>query len=780
MSWIVIGMGEQLTFASGSAPWWLTAAGILVAAWVVWQAYRRPGLPSPWNWVCAGLKFAILAILALLWLEPTLVHRHPKRGTNDFVLLVDNGSGMQVHEGRNLPAQLTSAREEAGSWLAGLRDLFRVESFVFGDRLVQTESVDLQASRSDLGAALDGVRQRYARRPLAGILLFSDGNATDRERLEKANPGVPVFPVVVGQAPKGADLAITGLSVSESGFEDAPVTVSVQATASGVAGQTCRLQVLDPAGKEMAVERVPITSDSQSISTRLRFRGAASGISAYRVVARPEAEGVTEITDRNNARDLVVDMGRGDYRVLYVGGRPNWEYKFLNRAVQRDEELDLVSLIRLAKREPKFEWRGRAGETTNPLFRGFQGDAAEGESYDKPVLQRLNTRDAEELRDGFPKEREELFPEYDAIILDDLEAEFFTADQLSLLEAYVARRGGALLMLGGQESLQLGGYQRTPMERLLPVYLDQADQGDEALPANFRLTREGLLEPWVRLRLTQDEEEKRLAYLPAFQSINYVGSVKPGATVLAIAVTESGDESPALAVHTFGEGRAGALMIGDIWRWGMEDAALRKDMETWWRQVLRWLVSGVPGFVQVTTAWAGADEPATRKIEVRVRTKAWRPEENASVSLEVSRAGGKDPVKLFAEQSLEEPGLFSAEFVCPEPGAWQVRAIVNGSDPQGNAVELGTGQAGWAWNPASEEFASLAPNRAVLEALAQRTGGRVIEWNGLNDFVRRAANMDVPVVETVTNPAWHHPLWFLLAIVLVAAEWGIRRWKGLA
>lgn len=773
-------MGGQITFASGSASWWLATVGVSLAAWVVWRAYRRPGLPAPWNLVCAGLKFLLLAVLAFLWLEPTLVRRQPKRGTNDFAILVDNGEGMQVHEGRDLPARLAAAREGRESWWADLHDLFRVEPFVFGDRLVPTETVDLKGNRSDLGAALEGLRQRYARRPLAGILLFSDGNATDRERLERVNPGVPVFPVMVGRAPEGPDLAVTGLAVSESGFEDAPVTVSVQVSASGLAGQACRIQILDLAGREMAVERVTIRSDSQSIPVRLRFRGAASGISAYRVTVAPEAAGVAEITGRNNARNFVVDMGRGDYRVLYVAGRPNWEYKFLHRAVRKDEEIGMVALIRLAKREPKFEWRGRAGENTNPLFRGFQGEAAEGESYDKPVLQRLNTRDAGELRDGFPKEREALFPEYDAVILDDLESAFFTADQLALLESFVSRRGGGLLMLGGQESLQLGAYERTPVERLLPVYLDRSGTGKEAPPANFRFTREGLLEPWVRLRLMREEEEKRLAVLPAFRVINEVRSVKPGATVLAAAVAESGEEVPALAVHSYGEGRVGALMIGDLWRWGMEGPALRGDMETWWRQVVRWLVVGVPGFVQVTTSRSGDEEPAHRKIEVRVRTKAWRPEENATVSLEVSRIGGTGTTRLFAEPSLDEPGLFEAGFVCPEPGAWEVLAKVTGTDPDGKPLELGTSRTGWAWNPEVDEFASLGANRALLESLAARTGGRVLGWDGLNDFARRAAELDVPVVETVASPAWHHPLWFLFAMGLVLAEWGIRRWKGWA
>ena len=771
-------MRETLTLASDAGSWWMAVLAIGLAALVLWGAYRRSALPPRWRWICAGLKFAILALLALLWLDPARVRREAKPGTNDFVILVDNGEGMKVHEGRDLPAQLAAAMEGPDSWFGRLEEWFHLDTFAFGERLVKTDSVELNGRRSDLGGALDGIRRRYAQRPLAGILLFSDGNATDRARLASIDPGVPVFPVVIGSAPTAPDIALTGLAVTESGFEDAPVSVSVQGAVSGLAGQTCRIQILDPTGKEMAQERIKVTGSTQRFSSRLRFRGAASGVSAYRVVVSQEGKGLPELTDRNNSREFIVDMGRGDLRVLYIAGRPNWEHKFLHRALERDEEIHLTGLIRLAKREPKFEWRGRAGETSNPLFRGFQGEAAEGDTtYDKPVLQRLNIRDPAELRDGFPKEREELFPAYDAIILDDLEAGFFTGEQLNLLESFVGRRGGGLLMLGGQESLQLGSYERTPMERLLPVYLGGGSGVGDSAPFSFRLTREGFLEPWVRLRLTEVEEEQRIGQLPSFRSFNQIGSVKPGAAILAQAVAESGEESPALAVQTFGEGRVGALMVADLWRWGMEDPAQRKDMEAWWRQVVRWLVADVPGFVEVTPSSVGDDEPAMRRLEVVVKNSSWRAEDNATVSLEVSQPGQDAvPVKLFAEPDLEQAGRFTAEFTAPAPGAWQAKAVVTGPDGK----NLGEATAGWAWTPAADEFASLTPDRPLLEELARRTGGRIVTWNGLGEFAREASRMEVPVAETIRGPAWHHPGWFVLLILLVAGEWGIRRWKGLA
>ena len=62
-----------------------------------------------------------------------------------------------------------------------------------------------------------------------------------------------------------------------------------------------------------------------------------------------------------------------------------------------------------------------------------------------------NKLDGVELRDGFPKTADELY-RYHAIVLDDLEAGFFTPDQLALLRNFVSQRGGGLLMLGGPDS----------------------------------------------------------------------------------------------------------------------------------------------------------------------------------------------------------------------------------------------------------------------------------------------------------------------------------------
>src|SRR5207244_3351702 len=192
-----------------------------------------------------------------------------------------------------------------------------------------------------------------------------------------------------------------------------------------------------------------------------------------------------------------------------------------------------------------FEFRSRRTENS-ALFEGFDHpDAETAEQHDQPVLVRLNTADEVELRDGFPKTSEDLF-KYHAIVLDDLEAEFFNQDQLALLRNFVSQRGGGLLMLGGPDSFAEGKYDRTPVGELLPVYLDRpvAAQGD----GEYRLvlTREGWLQPWVRMRKTEDEEQQRLGSMSTFLTLSRAGGIKPGAVVLGEVRDQAGNTAPAL------------------------------------------------------------------------------------------------------------------------------------------------------------------------------------------------------------------------------------------
>jgi uncharacterized membrane protein len=813
--------GLAIIVLSGRA--WLVpclAALAGLAGALIW-ASRRNAAERWVSVVCGSLKLAGVAALASCLLEPLWVSQRARPGANVFALLADDSQSLQIKDDGQRRSRGELLREQLVAdpqgWQSALEQTFQVRRYTFDSRLQNTRdfsNLKCDGRASALGGALRAAMDRWRGQPVAGVLLFTDGNATDLDGgLPPLEGCPPIFPVVLGTESGLRDISVDKVTVSQTAFEDAPVTVQAAVTARGFAGSEIRAQLTEMAAGTATLgtndaARFPTGFSSVSngvaalsqrsggneaeLNFRFQIQPDKPGIHFYQLEARAAEElkdagaSSAEATLVNNHRMVVVDRGQESFRVLCVAGRPDWEYKFLNRALQEDPQVQMVTLMRIARREPKFAFKGRAGEASNPLFLGF-GAATNEETarYDQPVMVRLNTKDEFELRGGFPKTAEELF-KYHAVILDRVEAEFFTHEQMLLLRRFVSERGGGFLMLGGAESFHEGGYAETAIASMLPVYLDRP--AEVHLPSLFKLalTREGWLQPWTRLRATEADEQTRLTAMPPFEVVNPVRESKPGASVLATVSDTDNHAYPALVVQRFGLGSVAAVMVGDLWRWGLKDEAMQKDLAKSWRQLVRWLVSDVPA--RVTVESRSTDDPTQVRLIVRARDEGFKPLDNAVARLTIrpvllqphsgdssSASAETRALELAADPSATEPGRYEATYVVRETGAYCVDAVV--TQPDGQVV--GRAEAGWTADPAVDEFRSLKPNRALLEAIAQRTGGEIVALEDLRSFVRRLPARGAPITETATQPLWHEPAVFLFALGCFITDWSLRRWKGL-
>ena len=777
-------MFGSLSFAARD---WLWPALALfgIGLLFLWYSYFRTPLAPRLRVLSFGLKALGLGLLLMCLLEPMWTSTRPREGANFFALMADNSMGLQIRDagetrsrGEALREFLTSDQTE---WQARLEQTFLVRRYVFDSRLQSSRNfgeLSLDGHSSAIISSLRTLAERFQGQPLAGAFLFTDGNATDLPESGLDLPALPpIYPVLLGEDTSMQDVSVGKISVTQTAFEDAPVTVSATASAKNLTGETVVAR-LKTEGRLVTEQTQQVKKESEELFFRFQVKPEQFGISFYELelLVRNQVVAKAEATHHNNTRTITVDRGKGPYRILYVSGRPNWEYKFLNRSVAEDPQIELVGLIRIAKREPKFTFRGRAGESSNPLFRGFKKVDEETERYDQPVLIRLNTKDEFELKGGFPKVAEDLYG-YHAVVVDDLEAGFFTPDQMMLLQRFVSDRGGGFLMLGGADSLQDGNYTRTPIGDMLPVYLDRVPELTRPIDqVKLDLTREGWLQPWVRLRSTEDQERSRLENMAAMQVLNQLREAKPGASVLATVSSRSGETFPALAVQRFGQGRTAVLTMGDFWVSGMHDEQAQEDLAKAWRQMIRWLVADVPTQLALDAKPRVTDPDGGVSLVLQARDKSFEPLENASVQIVIKPPGEAGPITMEAEPSEREAGTYTATFIPRETGAYT--AIASVIDSEGIAV--GEAQAGWASEPLAREFESLNPNRALLEEIARKTGGEVITLDRVPGMADSLPTKKAPIVETYSFPLWHRGSVFLLAIGCFAAEWGLRRWKGLA
>src|SRR5213079_1931974 len=96
----------------------------------------------------------------------------------------------------------------------------------------------------NLVTSLERLAKRFQGRPLAGVMVFTDGSATDADALgyvlaqataasEKGAKLPPIYPVMVGKQSPANDVSLGRVAVSQSNFEDTPVTLNAQVTTAG-------------------------------------------------------------------------------------------------------------------------------------------------------------------------------------------------------------------------------------------------------------------------------------------------------------------------------------------------------------------------------------------------------------------------------------------------------------------------------------------------------------------------------------------------------------------
>lgn len=784
------------------------AIGIGGLAWILWQNRQRLSAGS-WGPLLRCLAWLLLACCLL---NPLWSGQRPRSGANVLAVVADLSRSHLVSPSAGLASRADDYQRvlKAGEattpvgWLNRLGQDFELRRYTVADRLLQVDrldSVTFDGTASSLNTALKNLQQRYEGQPLAGVILLTDGNATDaaiEPRLLKTLP--PVYPVIPSPETSLPDSGVGTWTITQTAFDDAPVTIQVMPQVTGFAKGQVAVTLCDATG--LPLERLT-KETADTVPLKFRHRPTQGGTVFYQLkvglIDSNGSEVSEEATMVNNTQLIAVERGTTPRRILYVSGRPNWDFKFLRRAVESDPLLEMVALIRIARKEAKFDFRGRDGESSNSLFRGFdKADPETVEEYDEPVLVRLNTKSDDELRGGFPQKAEELF-RYDGLVIDDLESDFFTADQMALIYDFVSRRGGGLLMMGGQESFSQGDFARTPVGELLPIDVGRRTEFPKA-GVRLRLTRDGWLQPWIRLRPDEIEEEKRLGDMPQFLTINPAGYVRPGAVVMAEVEDTEGVQWPALIVQRFGKGRTGAVCIGDLWRWRLSDglkqlsqtvpgASIQPKVSTpekpaddlsdharACRQMMRWLVADVPrrldvGVVDDAELGAGA-----MKLRAIIRGTDFEVSENADVKFTVTAPDGQ-VFELSGTPSDAEAGTFETSLMAAQEGGWQMSVTASMSD-ETNQPPL-TAVAGWASQPNQKEMQSVQINRTFLNDLAEQTGGKVTELQDLDDLVSSLPQSQAPLTEFWSWPIWHSWWVFLTVVGCLTADWTMRRRGGL-
>jgi uncharacterized membrane protein len=745
---------ERGEFALGAPrPVLIIVAVAVVALALAWMYRRARGKSTPRDRaILTAVRVAIVALAGVALLRPTLLLPTAVPQKNAVAILIDDSRSMRITDAGG------GSRAEVAQRLLGTRDStlaraladrFQLRYFRFASSAepgADARMMTFGGTRTHLGAALDRARQDLSTVPLSGVVVITDG--ADNSATALAEPllalkarGVPVYTIGVGAPRFERDIEITRVEVPHSALQGTALVANVVVAQRGFGGRKVQL-VAEDGGRIIASQDVTLPSDGEEAPVRMRVVTSETGPRQLRFrIAREDGELIAE----NNGRDALVTVTDRAEKVLYVEGEPRFELKFMRRAVRDDKNIRLVALQRTA--ENKFL--------------------------------RLGVEDSLELVAGFPKTREELFA-YRAVILGSVEASFFTLEQMRMLADFVGERGGGLLFLGGRRAFAEGGYAETPLADVMPVEVRRADEDGDEFFAELQIspTPSGAMHPATQLGTSEQASLARWKTMPPLSTVNRVGRAKPGATALLVGQAVSGgggDRQVVLAHQRFGRGRAIAFPVQDSWVWQMHASIPVEDAthETFWRQMLRWLVSDVPDRVATTAPDHVAPGEAVA-LRAQVNNESFMAVNGASVSANILGPSG-EPLDVPLEWMVDKDGEYRGTFAATEPGLYRVRVTAR----MGDSVVTGREDYVVAHDIQQEMFGA-AQRPALLERVARETGGRYYTPETAHALAEDIVYTNAGTTITQQLDLWDSPALFVVLLGLIAAEWLLRRQRGLA
>jgi len=770
-------------------------AGLLLLPVAAWWIARRHRERMPWlsprqRLILTCCRTAVLALLVLVLAGPSLRLEEQVRQRPVVAFLVDESDSMALPVGRlpaamiapaaaatglalnatddaatavgerlarlsrrELAATLLEAHEE--TTLRQLEDRFDVRWYGVArrpwrqpDRAAADRPLPIGGRRGDaaapeaarpetydtaIGAAIEMAMDDAADRGLAAVVLLSDGRSTTgldpleaiRRATEAAGgtPRAPVIAVPMGSPDTPADIAVTDLLAAPEAAIDDTITLTATLQASGFAGRKGTVELRDAAASVVESQSVTLRDGRQQVV--FSWQAARPGPHVMQVAVPADAE---EGVHENNVAETTIDVTERTLKTLVVDHAPRWDLRFLDHAIRRD----------------------KAFEPTVILTSATDAAAAAGP--------------------GLPGAADE-WAGYDLIVLGDVPATVLDAErQRGLVEAVTSRGVGLVLQPGGDHLPR--DYVGAPLAGLFPVAIDAA-AGDGAAvltatdfkPLQMLVTARGALHPAFAISGDATRNRRRWSDMPPFFLAAAATIPTPAATVLAEVQAPGIRESRPLVVEApAGNGRVLWIGTDETFRWRRNLG----DQLFWrfWGQALRSVARRPDRPADAT--WLAVSparcEPGSQVlVELNLVDGQRQPVVAASQIATVTGPSGAS-VTLHPGG---RPGLYAGMFIPESTG----RHVVDVAAHRGVSGELVVAEP-------SRERAQPGVDRESLEAIADLSGGAVVEIGDFASLPQRLAAKSVETRETFEDDLWDTWPVLLLLVGLFCVDVGIRRLSG--
>jgi len=730
---------------------------IVLSLWFFWTSLAR--VRSPWKKIFLyTLRVIVLLLVALVVLQPRLEFKKIQPLKNTIAVLIDDSKSMTI---KTFPSEkprgdlVRKVMVGNKDYFETLKQNYEVDFFFASDQINPVPLSNVitnyqeQAVNTDLHQVFLDMTENYEGKSLQGVLLFSDGadlaqdpSGISREFTETLTRlNGPVYTFQAGSNEGFKDLAIEKVDATDFGFIHQPLNITVTVSARSIGKKNIPL-VLKEGDKILVSKIVSLKEKDSQYTAELQFTPASLGKRIY-TLSVPVFSG--EAVEINNRWSFEVKVIRDRVRVLHLNGRPSWDSRFLRETLANNPKVDLLSFFILRTLTDD------VGATTSELSL-------------------------------IPFPSNLLFSDYlnsfDLVVFQNFKfSPFIDKKNLPNIKEYV-EQGGAFLMIGGDLSFEGGGYDRTPVEEILPMSIRGGSK--KILLGELPMKVQPKLSHHPVLQLENDPEKNARAWksLPPIQGVN-VGLVPAKDSHVLSTAWKNKANHPVLVTRQVKEGRTMAIATDSSWNWNflrVGEGGSGRYYQKFWENIIAWMTrEPETNPIQVETDKEKYREHEKVVAHFKVRGQDYNPLPGVEVDL-VLNSLPRERELVRETVKTDEHGEGRFEFAPGREGFYSAKVSLT------SGGEVLSGETRFIVFSPQIEFQKPLVNETLLQSLSKVTGGshHVLE-EGLKIANLTFPNPEVEIKSSSRMVSLWNSWWtYALIVGFLVVEWWTRRKSGLS
>jgi len=298
-----------------------------VAGWLYYSQKRKSPKGTQ---LLFALRFISVFALALLLLNP----KWKKQSITDYkpqlIVAADNSLSIKSIGADKIPKEIIARIKKDPT----LSKKFDIQYLTFGNDVKVGDSLsfdEMETNFSPLLTQLNDIGSTFEKHP---VLLLTDGNQTQGNDYSYFKSKNPIYPVVLGDTTKYADIAITQLNVNTYTFLDNEFPVEILVNYVGNESVQSQLTVFK--NNQKVFQKV-IVLDSKKTTENLAFFLKADQVGNHYYTAQLSPIN-SEKNTRNNRKDFWVEVVDQQAKVLLVSSFYHPDLGAIKQSIERNKQ----------------------------------------------------------------------------------------------------------------------------------------------------------------------------------------------------------------------------------------------------------------------------------------------------------------------------------------------------------------------------------------------------------------------------------------------------------